>query len=203
MLTSYVHPRLGLPKFLTFEPFFVTALRAFDRGEDTRFDITGGLSPSTIAARMRDSIQGYRLNHTTWTDRVDPEFITLFTKHDGKFVISGPNEQGEVWFRTKQKQGGHLIRPGTPSFHEVEGQINKYVATKSVISSRPTTLAPLRAKDCFPETVAHFAALKANGHLELAVIFPGAIDTDTTAKLLSVFDIAFHFDSQRNETILV
>ena len=203
MLTSYVHPRLGLPKFLTFEPFFVTALRAFDRGEDTRFEITGGLSPSTIAARMRDSIQGYRLNATSWGDRVDPEFVTLFAKHDGKFVISGPNPQGEVWFRTKQKQGGHLVRPGSPSFHEAEGEIGKYLSTKSYVSRGATGPAPLRAKDCRSETVAQFAALKANGHLELAVIFPGAIDTETTNNLLSMFDVAFHFDSQRNETILV
>jgi hypothetical protein len=68
MLVNYVHPRLGLPKFLTFEPFFVTALENFDRGEATRFEITGGLSPSTIAARLRDSLHGYRLNKLAWAE---------------------------------------------------------------------------------------------------------------------------------------
>lgn len=202
MLTQYVHPRLGLPKFLTFEPFFVSALEAYDRGEDTKFQITGGLSPSTIAARMRDSLHGYRINNRAWDPKVDPRFVELFNKHDGTFVIAGPDTNGEVWFRRRHKTP---LFKGTV-FSEIEGNLPKYMSTKTVsATSMAQSAAPsaMRAKDCSVDTVKAFVNLKSLGQLDQPVIFPGPIDPGLTDSLSAGVDIAFHFDPQRNETILV
>ena len=201
MLVNYVHPRLGLPKFHTFEPFFITALENFDRGEATRFEITGGLSPSTIAARLRDSLHGYRLNKLAWADRIDPRFAELFAKHDGAFVIAGPDEEGNVWLRQR-----HLPQKNRElTFTQVEGQLPKYVSAKSIPAGQTQPAAPsgLRAKSCTEAAVRSFVMLKSLGQLDEPVIFPGPLDPNLTSGLMAMHDIAFHYDGQRNETILV
>jgi len=202
MFTQYVHPRLGLPKFLTFEPFFLAALEAFDKGKATKFELKGGLSPSTIAARMRDSLHGYRLNFTAWKDRVDPRFIELHAKHEGKFVISGPNEAGEVWFRERHQRG---IFKGVP-FSEIEGNLPKYLGTKSVVtpstSPQPAD-SSIRANSCDENIVRTYVTLKSTGNLSQPVIFPGQVNQPLIDELQSSFDIAFHYDAGRHETILV
>jgi hypothetical protein len=204
MNTHHVHPRLGLPRFLSFEPFFLEALRAFDRGQDTKFTIEGGLSPSTIAARMRDSIQGLRINNDGWKDRIDPELWELFHKHDGKFVIAGPDVNNEVWFRAAKKRGNPNFA-GVP-FHEAAGELRRYMSTKSIVrqggASTPAETS-IRATDCSEQIVRSFVTLKALGQLTSPVIFPGPIDGGLIETLTTDADIAFHFDSNRNETILL
>jgi hypothetical protein len=202
MLTQYVHPRLGLPKFLTFEPYFVAGLEAFDKGQDTKFDLSGGLSPSTLAARMRDSLQGYRLNKKFWGDRVSPRFAELYEKHDGQFVIAGPDENNEVWLRARRKRFAYK---GTP-FNEVEGNLPKYVSTKTVIRSDPAVPsqpAGIIAKDSSNAVVTAYVTLKNLGQLDQPVIFPGPVDPTLIAELTATSDIAFHYDPNRNETVLV
>ena len=202
MLTQYVHPRLGLPKFLTFEPYFIAALEAFDKGQDTKFDLSGGLSPSTLAARMRDSLQGYRINKKSWGERVDPRFAALYEKHDGQFVIAGPDENNSVWLRARRKRFAYA---GTP-FSEVEGNLPRYMSTKTVIRSDPmvpSQPAGIIAKDSTNAVVSAYVALKNLGQLDQPVIFPGPVDPVLVAQLTASSDIAFHYDPNRNETILV
>jgi hypothetical protein len=62
---------------------------------------------------------------------------------------------------------------------------------------------PIRAASCEANVVKQFAHLKAGGHIASAVIFPGPIDPAYTEGLASDYDIHFHYDSQRNETILL
>jgi hypothetical protein len=45
--------------------------------------------------------------------------------------------------------------------------------------------------------------LKSLGQLDEPVIFPGPLDPNLTSGLMAMHDIAFHYDGQRNETILV
>ena len=200
MITTYVHPRLGLPKFLTFEPFFLSALEEFDRGQETKFTMMGGLSPSTVAARMRDSLQGYRLNSKHWGTSVNPQFVALFAKHDGQFVIAGPDTNGEVWFRCRHKKGGHV---GT-TFCEVEGHLDKHI--RRTVSPSPTGVPAaqvIRARSCDRDVVLSYGHLKGRGELSMPVIFPGPVEPSIVAELINTSDVAFNFDSERNETILM
>lgn len=200
MLTQYVHPRLGLPKFRFFEPFFLQALQAFDRGEDTKFTLDGGLSPTTVAARMRDSLQGLRLNNTNWESQIDPEVYRLYFKHEGKFVIAGPDSDGNVWMRKRLQTG----KKGGTQFTQVEGELGKHVRVSTVQQvATHSAPQPIRAGDCAPDTVKQFAHLKAGGHIAAAVIFPGPLDPTDTAGLSHDNDIHFHYDPSRNETILL
>jgi len=200
MQTQYVHPRLGLPKFLVFEPFIRDAIEAFDRGQDTKITVNGGLSQTTVAARLRDSLLGFRLNHRSWQPRVDPVVYDLLLKHDGKFVIAGPDANGEIWFRQRRKTGN----PNIPvQFNEVEGQLDKHMRTSAVARVNPPAQTALRAKDCNIETIRSFAMLRAAGQLDLPVIFPGPISPDIESEIVASHDVAFHYDQQRNETVLV
>lgn len=204
MLTKYVHPRLGLPRFITLEPFFVDALEAFDKGNETLLTTTGGLSPSTVAARMRDSLQGYRINKRDWAQVVNPRFVELMAKHDGTFVIAGPDPNMQVWFRSRHKRKNAYAGP---TFHEVEGDLPKFLRSKTVLAQNqgatPNSLA-VRASNCLDETVRAYAQLKYAGEFaEQPIVFPGPISAELQANLIGAGDIAFHFDEQRQETVMV
>jgi hypothetical protein len=210
MLTSHVHPRLGIPKFTQFHPFFLAALQAFDRGEDTEFKIEGGLSPNTVAARMRDSIMAYRINtrgpmREQWLAAGGEPFNTLFVKHDHKFVIAGPDNEGRVMFRHKKFTGkDREIR-----YTQVGGELPKYIRMRSVASPQGAVAqqAPgsdgLRAKDSTDSTVRAFFQLKLIGQLDQPVVFPGPVTAELTTELQSQGDFFFHFDPDRNETVLM
>jgi len=211
MLTSHIHPRLGLPKFLSFEPYFKDALLAFDLGNDTLITITGGLSPNTVAARMRDSLSGLRLNGKgpnadRWKSAIDPVVWQLFWKHDGHFVIAGPDSSMQIWFRVRKAKGG-LSASAAVHFNEVQGDLAKHVRTKTIIqanSSRPSVSSEtLRANDCSESTVRRMLELRIDNIISQAIAFPGPIDTALVAELTGSFDIAFHYDIVRNETILL
>ena len=211
MLTSHIHPRLGLPKFLSFEPYFKDALLAFDAGNDTLITITGGLSPNTVAARMRDSLSGLRLNGKgpnadRWRSAIDPIVWDLFWKHDGHFVIAGPDSAMQVWFRTKRPKGGHSASAPI-HFNEVQGDLSKHLRTKTIIQSNHTqpsvSAETLRANDCSETAVRRMVQLRNDNIISQAIAFPGQIDAALVAELTDSFDIAFHYDVVRNETILL
>ena len=211
MLTSHIHPRLGLPKFLLFEPYFKDALLAFDAGNDTLITITGGLSPNTVAARMRDSLAGLRLNGKgpnaeLWRAKIDPVVWDLFWKHDGQFVIAGPDNNMQVWFRAKRPKGGRSANVPL-TFNEVSGDLAKHVRTKTVIQSdvtRPSVSSEtLRANDCTESTVRKMVDLRVTNCISQAIAFPGPLDQSLIDTLTSSFDVAFHYDVTRNETILL
>jgi len=211
MLTSHIHPRLGLPKFLSFEPYFKDALLAFDSGNDTLITITGGLSPNTVAARMRDSLSGLRLNGKgpnadRWRSAIDPVVWDLFWRHDGHFVIAGPDSAMQIWFRSKRPKGGHSASAPI-HFNEVQGDLSKHLRTKTIINSpslRPTASADvLRANDCTDSAVRRMVDLRITNIISPAIAFPGQLDPALTADLTTSHDIAFHYDPVRNETILL
>jgi hypothetical protein len=211
MLTSHIHPRLGLPKFLSFEPYFKDALLAFDSGNDTLITITGGLSPNTVAARMRDSLSGLRLNGKgpnadRWRSAIDPVVWDLFWRHDGHFVIAGPDSAMQIWFRSKRPKGGHSASAPI-HFNEVQGDLSKHLRTKTIINSdsfRPSASAEvLRANDCTEATIRKMVDLRTTNIISQAIAFPGTLDPGLITELTDSFDIAFHHDVIRNETILL
>lgn len=204
MLTAHIHPRLGLDKFLKFEPFFLAALEAFDKdGSATVFSVDGGLSPTTIAARMRDSLQGYRLNQVAWKDQVNPRFAQLMAKHDGQFVIAGPDTEGRVMLRHRRMPNAVIFNG--PTFHQASGNLPKYIRTTHVKPSdnnSPVLDPTIKAPNCDEATVRALVLVKTQG-LAAPVIFPGALTTRLCDELSSVHDVAFHYDAERNETVMM
>lgn len=199
MLTSYVHPRLGQKKFELFQPWFLDALERLDQGQETKFDFKNGLSPSTVAARMRDSLQGYRLNK--W-DCATPRFVELFNKHDGKFVVAGPDLENNVYFRFKHARGR---QSGDKPYHVLEGQLPTHMQARAAERTVLNTAVPqpLRAKSCDTLVVEQYGKLKGIGEIDVAVIFPGPVEPSIIERLTSTFDLAFQFYPERNETIML
>jgi hypothetical protein len=202
MITSYIHPRLGLTKFLAFQPFFIAALEEYEKGNDTKFTALGGLSANTVAARMRDSLAGYRINAKLWSDRIDPHFIELMNRCDGLFVIAGPDLNGDIWLRARHKTGEH--KPGQLPFCEVEGTLDKHVR-RTVL---PAVQTPAPAQIIRPlsndqEVVKLFCALKGRGEIPMPVIFTGPIETSISDEMLRSYDISISYNPERNETIIM
>lgn len=194
---SSVHPRLGLESFRKFEPYFIEALKAFP--ETTEFKISGGLSPSTICARMRDSLLGYRLNQ--WPD-ASPEFRSLFEQHDGKFVMRlDPNMR--VLFTARRMTG--YAAAGAVPFSEVGGNIGKYIKTQTVIGTAKASEPRMMRINGTPteDQILTLATLKATGQIEDPIVFTGDIRTERLLSLQSSHDIVFHFDETRDETIIM
>lgn len=203
-LTSYIHPRLGLPSFLKFQPYFLEALRAWPK--ETQFNILGGLSPSTITARMRDALQGYRLNKDAWRESVNPEFVTLFAQYDGQFMISMA-EDATVWFRQRHKQGKH-IGASTARFHEVEGELDKHIRSKSFVAKAThqgpagpehITINPAHLTE---QDFNNLMVLLAHEAFDLPLLFSG----DLTSKFSDSFQlhgVTAVYNQQRNETVVI
>ena len=194
---AHVHPRLGIGPFKKFEPFFLEALRAFPATTEMKID--GGLSPTTIAARMRDSLLGYRLNR--WPE-ADPEFRTLYEQHEGKFVLRGPDKDMRIYFTERTVPGAHTFK-GT-SFHQAEGTLGKYIKTR-VIQDKLPVAAPQVVRVSGTQSmkeIAVLAALRAAGSID-PVVFVGDIRSDGTRELEASSDVVFHYDESRNETILM
>lgn len=202
MLTQYVHSRLGLPSFEKFQPYFLAGLRALEAGQECLVSIDGGLSPATVAARMRDSLHGFRINTVEWSKIADPEFVTLFAKWDGLFTISGPDINNEVIIRSKRAVGRRSAS-GTSLTQVVQGNLDRYVRTSSRPSSQPTQDDSITAPNSEIDTLMKYVAMKSSGLLPMAVKFVGLFDQSTLDSIHAAYDVALSYDQQRNITILL
>ena len=126
---AHIHPRLGIGPFVKFEPFFIEALKAFPATTVFKID---GLSPTTICARMRDSMLGYRLNR--WS-QASPEFVSLFDQHEGQFVFRLDKDM-QVLFTPRRLTGAQSS--ATVPFTQIQGDLPKYVKTVKVLQTLPT-----------------------------------------------------------------
>lgn len=205
MLTQYVHSRLGWPSFEKFQPYYIEGLKSLEAGAECLVQIDGGLSPATVAARMRDSLHGFRINAAEWSKVADPVFVELFHKWDGLFTISGPNLNGEVTIRPKQARGRKTVG-GVQLSQVVQGNIDRYVRTVQ----RPTRSAAaastddsITAPNSDEATIREYVRMKGLGLLPMTVKFIGQFPEDLTMSLMSTFDVAISYDQQRNITILL
>jgi len=196
MQATYAHQKLGLAKFKTYEPYLLAAFEDLDKNLESRFVVTG-IAPSTLAARLRDTIAGFRINRSAWQDAIEPRFLALFLKYDNQFVIRGPDEQNNVWLAFKR------YRPGLtpPSASEVTGEIRRYqTIVKPFI--RPSAPTEHRANSKDNKVIEAFVTLICSGEITNPVIFSGKIDSDYQVSLTNSHDIAFYYDPLRDVTVL-
>ena len=194
-ITAHVHPRLGIGPFKKFEPYFIEAMRALPA--TTVITIEGGLSPSTICARMRDSLLGYRLNR--WP-QADLEFRSLYEQHQDSMVVRLDKDM-RVLITPRRLPGGSSMAP----WNEVQGKLARYIKTKVVADHlRPPEPEVLRIQGTpTVAQIANLATMKGSGIITTPITFLGDIRSDATRELEVSSDIVFHYDPERNETILM
>lgn len=206
MLTAFVHPRLGLPSFERFQPYFIAGLRALEAGNECVVNIDGGLSPATIAARMRDSLHGFRINASLWSQSVDPEFVSLFTKWDGQFTISGPDLDGLIVIRPKRQVGRKSASGASLSQHDTTS-LGKFLST-TVRPPQMSTAVQTGLDDSITapnnerDTVMRYVEMKSAGLLPVAIKFIGKLSIPIVEEIIN-YDVALSYDEQRNITILL
>lgn len=207
MQTAYVHPRLGLPSFLKFEPFFLEALRQWPK--ETKFNISQTLSPNTIIARMRDSLSGFRLNRDRWLPSINPEFVKLFDQYEGQYVFclvpdaTDDTLPAAVWFKHRRQRGNPN---NLNSFHQVSGELHKHIRSESFVTHN---MKPVEAQGILMNGealgqedynfLAHLVAIHA---FQSPLFFQGDVTNNFVEASLTM-DVTAHFNPNRNETIVM
>lgn len=178
-------PQLSEATFRVYEPFIHAAVKAWP--DETRWApeelintrTQRPLSPATFAGRMRDAIVSFRNN--AWESYIDAEkFREIF----GAFSVA-MSADGSVWFRNRGRKG----RPLT--FAKEAGPTN----------SAPASVGEMWGTATDAEISAACVLLH-HTRISGPIIINGTVSQELTDHLTSNYNVAIHFDSSSQRTII-
>lgn len=166
--------------FRKYEPFIKQAVK--NAPLETSFSVPDGLSVNTFVARVRDAIVS--LKRFRWDTTIDVEKLWTLS---GKYIWSIDPGGEKIWFREKQKRG-------RPLEYAAEAHTRQAAQAGASISSVWTNLQV--------GEIDSLALLIHNQRITGPVYVEGQLPEELTSRLSSLFDVAFTFDTTKNQTII-